>query len=448
MIDHATTGIFSSFVVNIFKSMKQAILQFKSVFTTLYGKKDNVLETQLNRYNDLALFYEKKFGETELHYFSTPGRTEIGGNHTDHNHGRVLAGSINLDSIAIAAVNQANLITVYSVGYEDPFMVDLGNLEADEKEYGTTTSLIRGIASRLNELGYQVGGFNACISSDVLPGSGLSSSASIEVLIGNIFSSLFNDDIIKPEILALTGQYAENNFFGKPCGLMDQVACAMGGMVTIDFKDPQTPRIRKIDFDFDAQDHSLIVVDTGGTHADLTDDYASVPAEMKSVAQALGVSVCREIDEKSLMARLKQLRSETGDRALLRVLHFLGDNQRVVDQVQALENNNFKLFLRMITESGNSSYKRLQNIISPSSSREQGVALGLALTENYLKEINAGACRVHGGGFAGTIQVFLPNSTVRDYSELMESVFGEESVHVLRIRPLGTLHLNSFLGQD
>jgi galactokinase len=422
--------------------MKQEFLKFKSVFTTLYGKEDSVIEKQFKRYNDLVSFYQDNFDETELHYFSTPGRTEIGGNHTDHNHGRVLAGSINLDSVAVAAISKTNVITVYSVGYETSFVVDLAMLERDEKEFGTTTSLIRGIAFRLKDLGYQVGGFNACITSDVLPGSGLSSSASIEVLIGNIFSSLFNNDSIKPEILALTGQYAENNFFGKPCGLMDQVACAMGGMVTIDFKDPQDPIIRKIDFDFDAQDHSLIVVDTGGTHADLTADYASVPTEMKSVARALDASVCREIDEKDLMAGLKQLRSETGDRALLRALHFLGDNQRVVDQVQALENNDFKLFLQMITESGNSSYKRLQNIISPQSNKEQGVALGLALTEIYLKKIDAGACRVHGGGFAGTIQIFLPNSAVGEYSSLMESVFGDDSVHVLRIRPLGTIHLN------
>jgi galactokinase len=423
--------------------MKEDILRLRSVFSTLYGKEESVLEKQLNRYNDLALFYEEKFGETALQYFSTPGRTEIGGNHTDHNHGRVLAGSINLDSIAVASVSDSKQVTVFSVGYENSFVVDLEKLEADEREFGTTTSLIRGIAARLKDLGYQVGGFNACISSDVLPGSGLSSSASIEVLIGNIFSSLFNNDSIKPEILAMTGQYAENNFFGKPCGLMDQVACAMGGMITIDFKDPQDPQIRKIDFDFDAQDHSLIVVDTGGTHADLTDDYASVPTEMKSVARALDASVCRELEEKDLMVHLKELRSKTGDRALLRALHFLGDNQRVADQVRALENNDFQSFLQMITESGNSSYKRLQNIISPSSQKEQGVALGLALTEIFLKKIDAGACRVHGGGFAGTIQIFLPNSAVREYSSLMQGVFGDESVHVLRIRPLGTLRLIS-----
>ncbi|MCP4309736.1 MAG: galactokinase [Bacteroidetes bacterium] len=428
--------------------MKQEILQLKTVFSKIYGEDGNILEAQYTRYDELVRIYQEKFGKQELHYFSTPGRTEIGGNHTDHNHGRVLAGSINLDSVAIAAKSQSDQITVYSVGYDEPFLLSLGDLDVNESEFGTTTSLIRGIASRLKQLGYQIGGFNACITSDVLPGSGLSSSASIEVLIGNIFSSLFNNDGIDQETLALTGQYSENHYFGKPCGLMDQVACAMGGMVTIDFKDPQNPQIKRVDFDFDAQDHSLIVVDTGGTHADLTDDYAAVPTEMKSVAEALGGKVCRDIELEDLMAGIGGLRTEQGDRALLRALHFMGDNQRVVDQVQALENNDFKRFLQMITESGNSSYKRLQNIISPSNTREQGVALALALTENYLALINAGACRVHGGGFAGTIQIFLPNSAIQDYVTLMEKVFGAGSVHVLRIRPLGTLHLNPFFGQD
>ncbi len=425
--------------------MIQDILNLKTVFSTLYGDDPETLDLQFQRYNDLAEFYQKRFTEQELHYFSTPGRTEIGGNHTDHNHGRVLAGSINLDSIAVAASNNSDKITVHSLGYDAPFQVDLGDLEASALEHGTTTSLIRGIAFRLKQLGYEIGGFNACINSDVLPGSGLSSSASIEVLIGNIFSSLFNNDQIKPEVLALTGQYAENNFFGKPCGLMDQVACAMGGIVTIDFKVPQKPVIKKVDFDFDAQDYSLIVVDTGGTHADLTDDYAAVPIEMKSVAQALGGDVCRDLSLDELIAGMQDLRAKTGDRALLRALHFMGDNERVVEQVQALENNDFKLFLRLVSESGNSSYKRLQNIYSPKNTAEQGVALTLALSENYLKKIDAGACRVHGGGFAGTIQVFLPNSAVRNFSDHINSVLGSGSVHVLRIRPHGTLHLNTFL---
>ncbi len=422
--------------------MNPEILKFKDIFSNIYSSDPGVLESQFNRYNDLLEYFHGVFAEQDVEYFSTPGRTEIGGNHTDHNHGRVLAGSINLDSIAIAAGNQSNQVRVHSKGYDTPFYVDLGDLDVNEKEKGTTTALIRGIAARLKQLGYQTGGFNACITSDVLPGSGLSSSASIEVLIGTIFNSLFNENAIKPETIAIIGQYSENNYFGKPCGLMDQVACAMGGIITIDFKSPQEPVINKVNFDFDAQNYNLIVVDTGGTHADLTADYASVPTEMKSVAQVMGADVCREIALDDLIGRIKKLRSETGDRALLRAIHFLGDNERVVEQVQALENDNFDFFLKLVTESGNSSYKRLQNIYATKDPREQGVALALALTENYLKEINEGACRVHGGGFAGTIQVFLPATAVEEYTQLMESIFGENSVYILRIRQQGTLHLN------
>ena len=321
------------------------VAQLNPLFEKMYGTDLMVLEKQKNRYKTLTGLFQEKFGEQEKHFFSTPGRTEIGGNHTDHNYGRVLAGSISLDSIAVAARNDSNKVCVYSVGYDTAFEVDLDKLESNSEEFGTTTSLIRGITARLKDLGYEIGGFNAYLTSDVLPGSGLSSSASIEVLIGNIISSLFNDEKISPEVLAMTGQYAENNFFGKPCGLMDQVACAMGGIVTIDFKDPSDPQIRKVDFDFVAQDYSMIVVDTGGTHADLTDDYASVPTEMRSVAEALGSSVVRELELKDLMAGMGEVRAKTGDRAVLRALHFLGDNERVTKQVAALENNDFKAFL-------------------------------------------------------------------------------------------------------
>lgn len=421
------------------------VIKLKPLFEKIYGKEALVLEKQTARYEALSGMFRKKFGSMEEHFFSTPGRTEIGGNHTDHNFGSVLAGSINLDSVAIASKNASNMVRVYSVGYDSCFEVDLDQLEPSPREHGTTTSLIRGIAARLKELGYEIGGFNACLTSDVLPGSGLSSSASIEVLIGNIISALFNEDKISPEVLAMTGQYAENNFFGKPCGLMDQVACAMGGIVTIDFKDPSDPQIRKVDFDFEAQDYSMIVVDTGGTHADLTDDYASVPTEMRSVAEVLGAKVVREIGLDDLMVSLAEVREKTGDRAVLRALHFLGDNARVGKQVAALENNDFKAFLSMITDSGNSSYKRLQNIYSPNNVGEQGVALALALTENFLEEIGEGACRVHGGGFAGTIQIFIPNRAVEAYAEMMKPVFGKHAVHALKIRALGTLHMNQLL---
>ena len=413
--------------------------QVKEAFEKVYGTDSS---KHVQRFEALAEHFSVKFGTGDLHWFSTPGRTEIGGNHTDHNYGRVLAGSINLDSIAVAAASGDDTVTVYSVGYGDPFVVHLDELEPDEKEFGTTTSLIRGIAARLKELGHHVAGFNACITSDVLPGSGLSSSASIEVLIGKIFSALFNGDSIAPDLLAIIGQYAENNFFGKPCGLMDQVACAMGGIVTIDFRDPSDPQIRKVDFDFAAQDYSLVVVDTGGNHADLTPDYAAVPTEMKAVAAALGQPVCREITMEELMKTMPGIREKHGDRAVLRAIHFLGDNERVVQQVAALEENDFKAFLSMITDSGNSSYKRLQNIFTPRNVEEQGVSLALTLTELYLEKLGEGACRVHGGGFAGTIQVFIPNSAVEGYKAMMEPVFGEGSVHRLVIRATGTVCLN------
>jgi galactokinase len=418
------------------------LARLETVWQQLYGKSDALTAAQQLRYGRLEEAFRQEFGEQDVHWFSTPGRTEIGGNHTDHNYGRVLAASINLDSIAVAAPSGNGRVTVYSEGYDRAFVVELAKPEARKEEKGTTTSLIRGIAARLEELGYRTGGFNACITSDVLPGSGLSSSASIEVLIGTIFSALFNGDGIAPEELALTGQYAENHYFGKPCGLMDQVACAMGGIVTIDFRDPADPLIRKVDFDFDALDYSLLVVDTGGTHADLTDDYAAVPTEMKSVAAVLGKEVCREIDLAGLLQALPELRKQTGDRAVLRALHFLGDNERVLEQVAALERNDFRAFLSMVSDSGNSSFKRLQNIYSPKNVKEQGVALALTLTEHYLDSLGEGACRVHGGGFAGTIQVFLPNRAVEGYRILMEPVFGPASVHVLKIRAMGTTHLN------
>ena len=421
------------------------ITELKSLFGELYGSDEETINAQMLRYSSLHETYLQNFGKGELHWFSTPGRTEIGGNHTDHNHGRVLAGSLNLDSVAIAGRSNDERVCVYSTGYEEPFELDLNELGINEKETGTTTSLIRGIAARLRDLGYSIGGFNACITSDVLPGSGLSSSASIEVLIGTIFNALFNNDMISPEVLAMTGQYSENKYFGKPCGLMDQVACAMGGIVTIDFRDPSDPQIRKVDFDFAAREYSLVVVDTGGTHADLTDDYASVPTEMKSVAGFFGKEVCREIEMRELLAVLPEIRERSGDRAVLRVLHFLGDNERVGRQVAALEEGDFNAFLAMVTESGNSSYKRLQNIYSPHNVTEQGVALALTLSENFLEELGEGACRVHGGGFAGTIQIFIPNRAVEDYKSLMEPVFGDDSVHVLKIRSLGTAHLNKLV---
>jgi len=421
------------------------VLKFDSIFTKIYGDKEEIKSRQFRRYEKLIKEYEGKFGESELHFFSTPGRTEIGGNHTDHNHGRVLAASVDLDSIAVAALNDTKKVILYSEGYNKPFAVDLANLNVRKNEKGTTEALIRGIAARLAQLGYAIGGFDACMTSSVLPGSGLSSSASVEVLIGTIFNALFNDNSIKSETIAQVGQYSENVYFGKPCGLMDQVACAVGGIVTIDFKNPTFPVVKKVNVDFSKHDHSLLVVDTGGNHADLTHEYAAIPGEMKAIACSFNAEVLRDLSEKSFIKEIPRLRKEKGDRAVLRALHFLLENERVVDQVNALEEGDFQKFLDLVKESGNSSFKWLQNIYTSANVQEQGVTLALALTERYLDSIQAGVCRVHGGGFAGTIQVFLPNDAIDDYVQIIESVFGERSALVLKIRQLGTIHLNTLI---
>jgi len=414
---------------------------FEALFETMYGKKRAELNRQAERYALLVQKFEMRFGPADIHFFSTPGRTEIGGNHTDHNWGRVLAGSVNLDSVAAAAETDSATIQIYSDGFDGVFDVDLNRLERVDSERGTTAALIRGIAARFHQLGLNIGGFNAYVNSEVLQGSGLSSSASIEVLIGTILNFFYNDSAVTAEKIAMIGQFAENEYFSKPCGLMDQTACAVGGIVTIDFREPSRPDVKKVHFNFAAQQYSLVVVDTGGNHADLTDDYAAVPREMKSVATALGGAVCRDLDMARLLPNIRTLRETVGDRAILRAIHFLQDNDRVRQQVAALEQGDFHRFLELVKASGNSSFKWLQNIYTVKNVQEQGVTLALALTEQYLGEIAAGACRVHGGGFAGTIQVFLPDAAVAGYQQMMAGVFGADSVKVLSIRPIGTVHV-------
>ena len=423
--------------------MNSQLQEITSAFPLIYGNDDGIIENQFARYNKLIDKFTSEFGSADLHFFSTPGRTELGGNHTDHNNGLVLASSINLDSIAVVSNSIDNKIELYSEGYNKSFLVDLNSLKPNPLENGTTNALIRGMAGRLKQLGYSIGGFKAYISSDVLSGSGLSSSASIEVLIGSIFSALFNKNSIAPEILAQVGQYAENNYLGKPCGLMDQMACAVGGIISIDFKDPLNPIFNKVNFDFNKQKYKLLVVDTGGSHADLTDDYSSIPGEMKSVAELFGVSVLREIDMNIFIEKISYVRKQLGDRAVLRTLHFLEENIRVEEEVLALESADFNEFLKLITASGNSSFKWLQNIYTAKNIKEQGISLALALSEKFIKEIGGGACRVHGGGFAGTIQIFLPENSVEDYKIKMEKIFGKNSVQVLDIRQIGTVYLNS-----
>ncbi|MEE9432145.1 MAG: galactokinase family protein [Melioribacteraceae bacterium] len=421
--------------------MKSDLKSLENKFIKIYGNDKIVLDNQFDRYSEIIKKHKKEFGENALHLFSTSGRIEIGGNHTDHNHGRVIAASINLDSIAAVSNNNRNEVKLFSTGFEKPFVIDLNMMDVIEEENGTTNSLVRGVAKGFLEQGYVIGGFDAYMTSNVLIGSGLSSSASIEVLIGTIFSELFNSGDIQNQELAKIGQYAENVFFGKPCGLMDQMACAVGGIIDIDFEDPSKPIVEKNNFDFNSTNYCVVVVNTGGSHADLTNEYASIPGEMKSIAKALNKNVCREISYNDLLKNINMLRTSFGDRAVLRAIHFLQENERVIHLSESLRNNNFKQFLSHINNSGNSSFKYLQNIFSVTNVKEQGISLALALTEKFIEEIGEGACRVHGGGFAGTILSFLPNSKFEKYNEQMQFVFGTDSVSKLDIRNEGTYYL-------
>ncbi len=395
-----------------------------------------------DRFTKLREKFYTYFPESKLHYFSTPGRTELGGNHTDHNNGRVLAASINLDSKAVVSKSENMIVDMYSEGYGDPFLVDLSDLKYREEESGTTNALIRGVAARFTQLGYSIGGFNTVMASDVLPGSGLSSSASVEILMATIFNALYNGNSINPEILARIGQFAENEYFGKPSGLMDQMACAVGGIIVIDFQDPDEAKVQKVDFDINSVNYNLLVVDTGGNHADLTEDYAAVPSEMKRTAKLFGKNVLRDVQEDDFIGKIPEIRKSLGDRAVLRALHFFQENKRVDMEVAALRKDEFVDFLDLVGASGNSSFKLLQNIYTSKNIDEQGISLALALSEQYIREKSAGACRVHGGGFAGTIQVYLPVGMTGEYVELMEKVFGSGCTRILKIRPFGTVYLN------
>ncbi|HAM09042.1 MAG: galactokinase [Bacteroidetes bacterium GWE2_41_25] len=408
-------------------------------FTELYGTDTYVLIEQSSRYARLLERFKVMSASPEPMFFSSPGRTEIGGNHTDHNYGRVLAGAVNLDNVAIAAKNSSDIIRIESEGYQG-FVVDLSHPAPVISEQHSSAALVRGIASRMKELGFAIGGFDAIIDGRVPKGSGLSSSASFEVLIGAVLSHLFNEGKLDPVENALIGQYAENNYFGKPCGLMDQTACASGGLVTIDFEDPAKPEVRKIDFDFLSTDFALVITDTGGSHDNLTHEYAAVFNEMKAVAEVLGSRVQRQVTLEKVVDSIPVLREITGDRAILRAFHFHGDNRRVVRQVEALENNDFRSFLDLIIESGYSSFMFNQNIYASGNVHEQGVSLALALSEMVLK--GHGAWRVHGGGFAGTIQAFVPQDLIEYYVSTLEHVFGKCSCHKLFIRDKGAVKVD------
>lgn len=395
---------------------------------------EGMLPYQRERFQSAIRKFEEMYGAGEAEVYSAPGRSEVGGNHTDHQHGEVLAASINLDAIAVVRKTQEPVIELLSEGYEK-ISVDLSDLEKREEEEGTSIGIIRGMAYGLKQNGHGIGGFQAYVTSDVLNGAGMSSSAAFETLIGTVISGLYNNMEISPVEIAQVAQYAENVFFGKPCGLMDQMACSVGGLIHIDFKDPKNPMVEKVEVDFGAYEHSLCITDTKGSHADLTDDYAQIPQEMKKVAELFGKEFLREVDEKDFYKNIAKLQKECGDRAVLRSLHFFEEEKRVEQEVAALKNGNFSEFLQTVKSSGNSSFNYLQNVYTNKDVQNQGVSIGLAVSESILG--NHGVSRVHGGGFAGTIQAFVENGFVENYREMLDSVFGEGSCHVLKVRPFG-----------
>ncbi|OUP77821.1 galactokinase [Erysipelatoclostridium sp. An173] len=394
---------------------------------------ESLLEYQRNRYVAAVEKYISLYGDNEVEIYSAPGRSEVGGNHTDHQHGCVLAAAINLDAIAVVGKTERE-IKILSDDF-DIKAIDVNDLAVKQEEAGSSEALVRGVLAKLKELNYQIGGFNAFITSDVIMGAGLSSSAAFETIIGTILSGLYNDMTVDPVLIAQIGQYAENVYFGKPCGLMDQCASSVGSLINIDFKDIDKPVVRKVDVDFSKFEHSLCIVDTKGSHADLTDEYAAIPAEMKKIANYFNKEFLREVDEQEFFDNIAKVREIGNDRAVLRAIHLFTENKRVDLQVAALNAGDFDEFKRLIKASGDSSYKFLQNVYANSDVFNQSVSIGLAMSEKILGD--NGVCRVHGGGFAGTIQAFVKDSYVDTYKTEIEKVFGKDSCHILKVRKYG-----------
>ncbi|MBR2611623.1 MAG: galactokinase [Clostridia bacterium] len=400
------------------------------------------IERQSARMTEALDHFAALYGEDrDVALFSVPGRSEITGNHTDHNLGCVLAGAIDRDIIAVASRNEDGMIRFQSEGYPEN-KIDLSLVDSPENfRPFTSTALVAGMARGFALADYSIGGFDAYSTTEVLKGSGISSSAAFEVMVGNILNHFYNDGAVDNAEIAKIAQYSENVFFGKPCGLMDQMACAVGGFVFIDFADPKNPVVEPIDFSLTGAGYSLCIINTGGNHANLNEDYASVPGEMKAVAALLGGEVLRPYTETDILAHAKEIRESLGDRALLRALHFVRENARVLRAASALREGDVDTFLAMESASGNSSFKYLQNIYTVKNVKEQGLSLALCLAEKWLDELSGGACRVHGGGFAGTIQVFIRREHAAEFVAKMDAVFGEGASMCLSIRPLGAVKL-------
>jgi galactokinase len=403
----------------------------------LYGKDEQTVQSQQTRYAGLIRKHRDLFGDRgEIALISAPGRTEIGGNHTDHNHGRVLAASVNLDALCAVTPREDLQVRFHSEGYP-AIEMNLTDLSVHPEEEGTTRALIRGVAAGMAEAGYKIGGFDAVVTSTVAGGSGLSSSAALEVMLTGVLDALYNRFDMPFVLRAQIGQRAENAYFGKPSGLLDQMASAAGGLVTVDFRDPAKPEVQALQYDFAQKGYSLVVVATGGSHADLTDQYAAVPAEMKAVARIFGQEVMRGVSLEQLMERAGEIRKEAGERALMRAVHFVTEDERVPEQVKALEEDRIGDFLQLIIDSGRSSYMYLQNVYAPKT--DQSLSLALCMAEQMLQ--GKGAWRIHGGGFAGTTLNFVPTEDVERFVKTMNRTFGESACTVLNIRPEGAAWL-------
>ena len=431
------------------KELKSAILGgfYDKAFTELYGS-DCDLEAVKARYLSCADGFENTYGDKNcsgIRLFSVAGRSEISGNHTDHNHGKVLAGSISLDIISVACTNNDGVIGIKSEGFPED-IVSLSDVEKvrDNEKY-KASAIIRGMCDGFKKNDLKIGGYYAYTTSNVLKGSGLSSSAAFEDMVGNMLNYFYNDGKIDNVEIAKIAQYSENVHFGKPCGLMDQVACAVGGFVAIDFKDPKNPIVEKLPFDLDKHGINLCIVNTGGNHADLNEDYASVPGDMKKVAKMLGVEFLRDSSKEELLKKAKEIRAELGDKCLMRAMHFYNENERVTMQKEALAKGDLDTFLCGVKASGISSFTMLQNVYTVKNVDEQGLSLALALATEVLGTCNKSAWRVHGGGFAGTIQSFVPSEKVEEYKNALENVFGEGSVYVLKVRKYGAVCLDRLM---
>ena len=415
----------------------------------LYPKSESRLEAETRRYQKLLTDFRRHFAPAptdDLAVFSTSGRTEICGNHTDHNRGKVVAAAVDLDTVAVARRRQDERITVMSEGFADAWTVDLARVRSapsyvDPSQEGSTAALISGVAARFVQTGRQVGGFDAYLSSRVLRGSGLSSSASVEVLLATVLNGLYNEHRVGQEELAMIAQYAENVFFGKPCGLMDQMACAVGGIVAIDFADPVSAAVVPIRVDFGVCGYQLAVIDTGGSHDDLTPEYAAVPAEMKAAAGELGQEDCRGVESADWLRNLPRLRRTVGDRAALRVYHYLRENERVDQLTAALKKGDFPAFINGVRGSGLSSMLWLQNGYAVRRPEEQGIGIALALAEMQFANGIDGAARPHGGGFAGTIQVVVERDRFAEFCGPFQEVFGDSAVQPLAVRDRGTAQI-------